>query len=81
MKTSPESPIKVESSEQLAKYKFSQNTLKKIEHNHLGDVKKANDSFSWDMYKQPAGYVAPTEKSTNLFSRLNDTVKVREKSV
>lgn len=65
--------LKTEPSE--VKYKSSQAPLRKREENHLSDVKSANDVFSWDMYKQPAGYVAPKPKSSSFLSRLDDTVK------
>lgn len=67
--------LKTEPSEASFKYKSTQAPLRKLEENRLGDVKSANDVFSWDMYKQPAGYVAPKPRNSNFLSRLDDTVK------
>lgn len=67
--------LKTKPSEASVKYKSSQPLLRKREENRLSDVKSANDVFSWDMYKQPAGYVAPKPNNSSFLSRLDDTVK------
>lgn len=67
--------LKKEPSESSFKFKSTQASVRKREENRLDDVKIANDVFSWDMYKQPAGYVKPEPKSSNFLSRLDDTVK------
>lgn len=67
--------LKTEPSGASAKSKSSEASLNKREESRLSNVKNANDVFSWDMYKQPAGYVASKPKSSDFLSRLDDTVK------
>lgn len=67
--------LKTEPSKASDKYKLSESSRQKYEEDHLNNVKNTNEVFSWDIYKRPAGYVAPTPKSSDFLSRLNDTVK------
>lgn len=67
--------LKTKPSKASDKYKLSESSLSKCEENRLSNVKNTNEVFSWDMYKQPAGYVAPRPKSSDFLTRLDDTVK------
>lgn len=72
---SDDSPIKL-ASETLTKPKLPNGSVKKRNENDFANLQKANDVFSWDMYKNPSGSTASKEKPADLFSRLNDSVNV-----
>lgn len=49
-----------------------------VSKNHFNNVSKANEAFSLEMYtnKEPSKVPSFDKKSTDLFSGLNETVKV-----
>lgn len=66
----------------IQKYKYSEKSTQKTQNANMSidNLPKSNDAFSWDIYKNPSGYTSKSEKPKDLFSMLNNEVKVKTKT-